>query len=190
MEKQIVSGSSDNLEIEKINDVIPLIYDELRRQAHRYLRRERPNHTLNTTALINEVYLRLASQKKIFWQNRAQFLGTTANMMRRILVDYAKTRHRHKRGGVAENVPLEKIENLDIGSNDEKSRIDLIQLDYALKKLEEFDERQARVVELRYFSGLTVEETAEVMNLSEKTVIREWNTAKAWLSREINLKKS
>ena len=170
-----------------IDDIIPFVYEELHRQAHRYLRRERADHTLQTTALINEVYLRLAAQNEMNWENRAQFFGIAANMMRRILVDYAKTRHRVKRGGEdSENVPLEEAVNLAIEHSDEKSRIDLIQLDLALDKLGNFDERQARIVELRYFSGLTVEETAEIMNLSTKTVVREWIVAKAWLSREIN----
>ena len=181
--------SVEQREIENIDALIPLIYDELRRQAHRYLRRERANHTLQTTALVHEIYLRLAAQKKLHWQNRAHFLGTTANMMRRILIDYAKARHRDKRGGVEENLSLEETENLKIESFDEKSRIDLLLLDSALNKLKKFDERQARVVELRYFGGLTVEETGEFLHLSEKTIVREWMVAKAWLSREINLKK-
>lgn len=176
-------------ETEDINDLIPLVYNELHRQAHRYLRRERPNHTLQTTALVNEVYLRLAAQKKLRWQNRAQFLGTTAGMMRRILIDYARARQRDKRGGAEEDVSLEEIENFLIESSDEKSGVDLLLLDFALNKLKTLDERQARIVELRYFGGLTVEETAEVLCLSEKTIAREWKIAKAWLSREINLRK-
>lgn len=169
-----------------IDEIIPFVYEELHRQARRYLRRERANHTLQTTALINEVYLRLAAQKEMVWQNRAQFFGVAASMMRRILVDYAKTRHRVKRGGAEETLPLEEAADLEIETTDEKARIDLILLDSALNKLGKLDERQARIVELRYFSGLTVEETAEIMHLSEKTIIREWKVAKAWLSREIN----
>lgn len=186
---EILSDSVEQSKAENINHLIPLVYDELHRQAHRYLRRERPNHTLQTTALVNEVYLRLAAQKKIHWQNRAHFLGTTASLMRRILIDYARARHRDKRGGVEQNIPLEDEQNLQIESSDEKSRIDLLLLDSALNKLNSFDERQARVIELRYFGGLTVEETAEVLHLSEKTIVREWKMAKAWLSREINSEK-
>lgn len=171
---------------ELLDALMPLVYDELHRQAHRYLRRERSNHTLQTTALINEVYLRLVGQKEIRWQNRAQFLGIAANMMRRILVDYAKTKHRLKRGGVEENLPLDEALTIALETSREPTKIDLILLDEALNKLAKLDERQARIVELRYFTGLSVEETAEVFGLSEKTIIREWKVAKAWLRREIS----
>lgn len=173
-----------------IDDILPFVYGELHRQAHRYLRRERSNHTLQTTALINEVYLRLAAQKEMHWQNRAQFFGIAANMMRRILVDYAKTRHRSKRVGSVEVLSLDEPVVLEIETPDEKNRIDLILLDLVLTKLGKLDERQARIVELRYFSGLTVEETAEILNLSHKTIIRDWKMAKAWLSREMNSEES
>ncbi len=170
---------------EAVDALIPLVYDELRRQAQRYLRRERENHTLQTTALINEAYLRLVAQKDVEWQNRAHFFGMAANMMRRILVDYAKSRHRVKRGGSETDLPIEKAYTVAAMNSHEKTQIDLIALDSALNKLAATDEQQARVVELRYFSGLTIEETAEVLGVSAMTVKRDWNVAKAWLRREI-----
>jgi RNA polymerase sigma factor (TIGR02999 family) len=169
-----------------LDTLLPFVYDELHRQAHRYLRGERSNHTLQTTALINEAYLRLVGQKSVEWQNRAHFFGLAANMMRRILVDYAKTKTRHKRGGNEEAVPLEDALSVMAETTDEAVKIDLIALDQALDKLAEKDERLARIVELRYFSGLTVEETAEVLKISEMTVKRDWNVAKALLYKEIN----
>ena len=161
--------------------LMPLVYEELRRQAAGYLRRERPDHTLQPTALINEAYLKLIDQRDVKWQNRAHFFAIAAQAMRRILVDYARERKREKRGGVAENLPLD--EALTIVSQ-EKS-IDLVALDEALNKLAKFDERQAKVVELRYFSGLSIDETAEVLDVSNVTVRRDWNMAKAWLHQEI-----
>lgn len=168
-----------------VDALIPLVYDELRSQAQRYLRRERENHTLQTTALINEAYLRLVAQKDVEWQNRAHFFGMAANMMRRILVDYAKSRHRVKRGGKETELPIETAYTVPAMNSREETQIDLIALDGALNKLAATDEQQARVVELRYFSGLTVEETAEVLGVSAMTVKRDWNVAKAWLKREI-----
>ena len=170
---------------EAMDALIPLVYDELRRQAQRYLRRERESHTLQTTALINEAYLRLVAQKDVEWQNRAHFFGMAANMMRRILVDYAKSRHRVKRGGVETDLPIEKAYTVAATDFRESAQVDLIALDSALNKLAATDEQQARVVELRYFSGLTIEETAEVLNVSAVTVKRDWNVSKAWLRREI-----
>lgn len=175
---------SDNRQT--LDALMPYVYEELHRQAHRYLRHERANHTLQTTALINEVYLRLAAQEEMRWQNRAQFFGIAANMMRRILVDYAKSKHRFKRGGGEEDLPIEEALTIAVDTSGEQRNIDLILLDEALDKLSKFDERQARIVELRYFSGLTVDEAAEVLNLSEKTIVREWKIAKAWLRREMN----
>jgi RNA polymerase sigma factor (TIGR02999 family) len=166
---------------EVLDDLMPLVYLELRRQASGYLRRERPNHTLQPTALINEAYLKLIGQRDVKWQNRAHFFAFAAQAMRRILVDYARERKREKRGGAPENLPLD--EALTIVSQ-EKS-IDLVALDEALNKLAAFDERQARVVELRYFSGLSIEETAEVLHVSNVTIRRDWNMAKAWLHQEI-----
>jgi len=169
-----------------LDTLLPLVYDELHRQAHRYLRGERSNHTLQTTALINEAYLRLVGQKSVEWQNRAHFFAISANMMRRILVDYAKTKTRHKRGGNEEAAPLEDALSVAAETTEEAVKIDLIALDRALDKLAAKDERLARIVELRYFSGLTVEETAEVLKISAMTVKRDWNVAKAWLHKEIN----
>ena len=166
---------------EALDALLPLVYAELHRQAARYLRRERLGHTLQTTALINEAYLKLINQCEVNWQNRAHFFGIAAQMMRRILVDYAKTRHREKRGGIVENLPLD--EALLVVS--EERKIDLVVLDEALTRLAEFDERQARIVELRYFSGLSVEETAEALHISPATVKNDWRMAKAWLHQEI-----
>lgn len=164
----------------------PLIYTELHRQAHNYLRGERPNHTLQTTALINEAYLRLAAQRNIKWQNRAHFFGIAANMMRRILVDYAKTKHRIKRGSGNQDVPIEDALSVAAATTDEESIVDLIALDKALNKMALMDRQQAKIVELRYFSGLSIEETAEVLGISPATVKRDWNVARAWLRLEIS----
>ena len=166
---------------ESLDALLPFIYAELHQQASRYLRRERSDHTLQTTALIHEAYLKLIDQRRVNWQNRAHFYGIAAQAMRRILVDYARGRHREKRGGIGENLPLEAA---TLVSSGEKS-VDLVALDEALERLAEFDERQARIVELRYFSGLSIEETAEVLRVSTATVKSDWNVAKAWLRREI-----
>lgn len=171
---------------EVLDALLPLVYDELHRQAHRYLRNERRDHTLQTTALINEAYLRLIGQKSVEWQNRAHFFALAANMMRRILVDYAKTKHRVKRGSGGEDLPLDDAITVAADTTSEAVKIDLIALDAALDKLAAKDERLARIVELRYFSGLTIEETAEVLKISAMTVKRDWNVAKAWLHKEIN----
>jgi RNA polymerase sigma-70 factor (ECF subfamily) len=172
--------SGGNAEV--LDNLMPLVYDELRRQASRFLRKERANHTLQTTALINEAYLKLIDQRGTQWQNRAHFFAIASVAMRRILVDYAKARHREKRGGAGSDLPLD--EALQIFSK-EKS-IDLVALDEALNKLAEFDPRQAKVVELRYFSGLSIDETAEVLGVSNATVRLDWNMAKAWLRKEIS----
>ncbi len=166
---------------EALDALLPLVYAELHRQASRYLRRERPDHTLQTTALIHEAYMKLVDQREVNWQNRTHFFGIAAQMMRRILVDYARERHRAKRGGIAEDLPLEAAA---LVVSEERS-IDLVALDEALTRLAEFDERQARIVELRYFSGLNIEETAEVLRVSPATVKSDWNVAKAWLRHEI-----
>jgi RNA polymerase sigma-70 factor, ECF subfamily len=160
---------------------VPLIYDELRRQAHRYLNRERRNHTLQTTALVHEAYLRLADQRSVNWQNRAHFFCLAAQMMRRILVNYAVSRKREKRGGA--NEPASFDEALTVIAD--AGEVDVVSLDEALTRLEKLDERQARVVELRYFSGLSIEETAEALDISSATVKREWNMARAWLRAEL-----
>ncbi|MDQ3749357.1 MAG: sigma-70 family RNA polymerase sigma factor [Acidobacteriota bacterium] len=166
---------------EALDALLPLVYEELHRQASRYLRRERRDHTLQTTALIHEAYLKLIDQREVNWQNRAHFFGIAAQAMRRILVDYARERHRAKRGGIGENLPLEDAALIV----SEERRVDLVALDEALTRLAKFDERQARIVELRYFSGLSIEETAEVLRISPATVKSDWNVAKAWLRHEI-----
>lgn len=170
---------------EALEALVPRVYDELHRQAHRYLRGERHNHTLQTSALINEAYIRLAGQKDVQWQNRTHFFGIAASIMRRILVDYARSQQRLKRGGNDQDLPLDVALSVVAETTNEQTRIDLILLNGALDKLSEIDERQARIVELRYFSGLTLEETARVLDVSEMTVKRDWNVAKAWLRREI-----
>jgi len=166
---------------EALDKLIPIVYEELRRQAARYLRRERPGHTLQTTALIHEAYIRLIDQKNVRWQNRAHFFAIAAQLMRRILVDHARGRQAAKRGGSDIKLPLE--EGM-IGS--EGREVDLVALDEALERLASIDPQQSRVVELKFFSGLSVEETAEVLGVSQRTVKRDWNVAKAWLRREIS----
>lgn len=167
---------------EAANTFMPLVYDELRKQARRFLRRERPNHTLQATALVNEAYIRLIEQRDVNWQNRAHFFGLAANMMRRILVNYAVNRNRLKRGGVAEDLELEEALSVSIEEHD----VDFIALDDALNRLAELDEQQAKIVELRYFSGLSIEETAEVLHISAATVKRDWSMARAWLRSELD----
>ena len=177
---QILRESSDSNK-ELLDKLMPYVYEELRRQASRYLRRERSDHTLQTSALINEAYLKLADQKEVAFESRTHFFAITANAMRQILVDYARTKHRQKRGGNDVKVPLE--ESIIISSGEQN--IDLVTLDEALNRLEKIDLQQMRVVELRYFSGLSLEETAEVLNISRSTAAREWTMAKAWLHREL-----
>jgi len=166
---------------EALDQLMPVVYDELRRQAARYLRREQAGNTLQTTALIHEAYVRLVDQRNVQWQNRAHFFGIAAQMMRRILVDHARAKKRVKRGGSDVRVSLGD-ETVAVKGQD----LDLIALDEALERLAQIDEQQSRVVELRFFSGLTVEETAEVMGISKATVKRDWSMAKAWLHREIS----
>jgi len=164
-----------------IEQLTPLVYSELHRLAHRYLGRERKGHTLQTTALVHEAYLRLIDQKEVRWQNRAHFFAIAAQMMRRILVDYARSRNVAKRGGDARQVSLD--EAMDV--SDERAA-DVIALDEALKSLSDLDQRKGRIIELRFFGGLSIEETAEVLGVSPGTVMRDWTFAKAWLQREIN----
>ena len=164
-----------------LDKLLPVVYDELRRQAARYLRRERPGHTLQTTALIHEAYLRLIDQKSVQWQNRAQFFGIAAQMMRRILVDHARTKHRAKRGGSDVRVSL-----TDATSVTKDPDLNLVELDEALNRLEKIDPQQSKIVELRFFSGLNVEETAAALQISPATVKRDWKVAKAGLHREIS----
>jgi RNA polymerase sigma-70 factor (ECF subfamily) len=157
----------------------PVVYDELRRLARRYMRRERPGHSLQTTALVNEAYMRLVDYKRMQWQNRAHFFAVSAQLMRRILVDHAR-RHNLKRGGDAQQVSLEEAAAVSGGRT-----TDLVALDDALIALARFDRRKVQVVEMRFFGGLSVEETAEVLKVSPITVMRDWSTAKAWLYREL-----
>ena len=166
---------------EVLDKLIPIVYAELRRQAARYLRRERPGHTLQTTALIHEAYLRLIDQKDVRWQNRAHFYAISAQLMRRILIDHARSRQAAKRGGSNIKLPLEETMIASEGRE-----VDLVALDEALERLASIDPQQSRVVELKFFSGLSVEETAEVLGVSQRTVKRDWNVAKAWLRREIS----
>ncbi len=166
---------------EALDNLLPLVYDELHRQAASFLRKERPGHTLQTTALINEAYLKLIDRRDVNWQSRTHFFAVAAQAMRRILVDYAKAKHREKRGG--DNIKL-SLEDATLVAAKEKG-IDLIALDEALNKLAKFDAQQARVVELRYFSGLSLEETAEALHVSRATVARDWEAARAWLHREL-----
>lgn len=163
------------------NVLLQLVYDELHRQAHRYLRRERAGHTLQTTALVHEAYLKLADQKSVAWEGRSHFFALAATMMRRILIDYAKSKHRGRRGGVNSDLPLEDALTVAVSDAD----FDLLALDEALTRLAEKDEHLAKVVELRFFSGLDVVETANVLGISESTVKRDWAMAKAWLHRAL-----
>lgn len=165
---------------EALDQLMPLVYDELHRLAGAYLRRERREHTLQPTALVNEAYLKLVRQRNIRWQNRAQFFGVAAQLMRRILVDHARANSADKRGGDRVNVSLKNI-----GAFGTQAEADVLALHDVLNRLAEIDSDQSRIVELRFFGGLTIEETAEVMHVSHSTVEREWKIAKAWLKREL-----
>jgi len=167
---------------EALDNLLPLVYDELHRQAARFLRKERPGHTLQTTALINEAYLKLIDRRDVEWESRTHFFAVAAQAMRRILVDYAKAKHREKRGG--DNIKLSLDEAMLVAAKEKG--VDLIALDEALDKLNFLDEQQARVVELKYFSGLSLEETAEALHVSRATVARDWEAARAWLHRELS----
>src|SRR5271157_881467 len=164
--------------------LVPLVYEHLHRLAASYMRRERPEHTLQPTALVNETYLRLIPQADTTWENRAHFFGVAARLMRQILVDHARARQAGKRGGLVEKLPLDQA----LEFSPAKSR-ELIKLDDALKSLGQLDPQQARVVELRFFGGLTVEETAEVLGISPRTVKRDWRVARAWLRGELSGRK-
>jgi RNA polymerase sigma factor (TIGR02999 family) len=168
---------------EALERLIPLVYGELHTLASRYLSRERREHTLQATALVNEAYLKLAGQRSVDWQNRAHFFGIAAQLMRRILIDHARRDGRVKRGGQAVQVALEDADPSAPASA--VDAIDVYELGEALCRLEALDPQQGRVVELRYFGGLTIEETAEVMGISTATIKREWAVAKAWLYREL-----
>ena len=172
---------SDNRHDDSADALLKLVYTELHRQAHRYLQRERVGHTLQTTALVNEAYLKLVEQKSVAWESRSHFYAIAATMMRRILIDYAKTKHRVRRGGVHSDLPLEDALTIRVSETD----FDLLALDEALSRLAAKEAQLAKVVELRFFSGLDVVETAEVLGLSESTIKRDWRMAKAWLHREL-----
>ena len=163
-----------------LDKLIPVVDEELRRLAHRYMSRERADHTLQTTALVNEAFVRLVNRKNVQWQNRAHFFGIAAQLMRTILVDHARSHASAKRGGGAYKLELDEAL---VVSKQKASEV--IALDEALKQLALIDSQQSRIVELRFFGGLTVEETAEVLHLSPATIKREWSTAKAWLYREL-----
>ena len=162
-----------------LDRLTPIVYAELHRLARRYMQRERPGHSLQATALVNEAYMRLVDYKGMQWQNRAHFFAVSAQLMRRILVEHAR-RHNLKRGG---NIPHVSLEDVAIVAGDRDT--DLVLLDEAMNTLAKFDARKAQVVEMRFFGGLSVEETAEVLNVSSITVMRDWSTAKAWLYREL-----
>lgn len=163
-----------------LEKLTPLVYKELHRLAHRYMSFENPGHTLQTTALVNEAYLRLVSNRAS-WQNRAHFFAISAQLMRQILVDFARSRHQWKRGGKVQRVSLDEAK---VGS--EESDADLVALDDALKALAVVDPRKSRIVELRFFGGLSIEETAKALNVSDLTVSRDWKMAKLWLLREMS----
>jgi RNA polymerase sigma factor (TIGR02999 family) len=171
-------GSGDQAAFDSL---FTLVYDELRVLASSYMRRERAGHTLQTTALVNEAYLKLGSDPDSTWQNRLHFFAVAAKVMRHILVDHARTRDSAKRGGGAERISLDKAAVISA-----ERAVELIALDEALKDLAQFDARQSQIVELRYFGGLTLEETAEFLQVSPNTVSRDWNAAKAWLYNRIN----
>ena len=164
--------------------LIPVVHDELHRLAHRYMNRERPGHMLQTTALVNEAYLRLVDSSHVQWQNRAHFFAVSATLMRRILVDFARSRNYLKRGGDAVQVSLD--EGLALSPEQDAN---VVALDEALTALAAIDERKSRVVELRFFGGLNIEETAEVLKVSPETVMRDWRLAKVWLLREMSSEK-
>jgi RNA polymerase sigma factor (TIGR02999 family) len=164
---------------EALKSLIPIVYSELRKLARGYLRRERPNHTLDSAALVNEAYVRLAGRTSPDWENRSHFFGVAAHLMRQILVDYARYRAASKRGSGVPQVTLN--EALNVAARN----VDLILLDHALCRLAELDERQCRIVELRFFGGLSIEDTSAALGISEATVSREWMTARLWLRREM-----
>ena len=167
---------------EALDRLMPLVYEDLRRQALRYMQRESPGHTLQPTALVHEAYFRLIDQRHVKWRNRAQFFGVAAGMMRRILIDQARLRRAEKRGAERERVTLAGDEVAPDGPAD----VDVLALHESLERLAAFDPRQERIVELRYFGGLTIEEAAEVIGISEATVVREWTIAKAWLRANLS----
>ena len=168
---------------EALSKLIPLVYAELKRLANYYLRQERPNHTLQATALVHEAYMRLAGQNEAHWENRSQFVRVAANLMRRVLVDYSRNHNAAKRGGASQGLLLEE------GTLVLKGRpVDIVAIDDALDRLAKLDSQQAQLVELRFFSGLSIEEAASVLGVSTATVKRNWSVCKAWLARELKSK--
>jgi RNA polymerase sigma factor (TIGR02999 family) len=163
------------------DELMSVVYQELRRLAHHYMKRESPGHTLQTSGLVNEAFLRLVDQRDVQWRNRAHFFGIAAQMMRRILVDYARSRRYAKRGGGIPNLSLDEA----LIVSDERTA-EVVALDETLQQLAEIDPRKSRIVELRFFGGLSIEETAEVLAVSPGTVMRDWTLAKAWLRREMS----
>ncbi len=178
-------GQGDKAALDRLT---PLVYDEIRRIAHRYVQREREGQTLQTTALVNEAYLRLAGSANITWQNRAHFYAVTAQVMRRILIDHARRRQYVKHGGETQRVALEEAV-AEVGLMSQPRAAELLALDEALDELARLDPRKSRVVELRYFGGLSLEETAKVLNVSLMTVRRDWRAAKAWLYKAVKSEK-
>ncbi len=164
-----------------LDELMPLVYGELHRLASAYLRRERPDHTLQSTALVHEAFMKLVNQHEVEWRNRAHFYGIAAQMIRRILVDYARSHHAEKRGSGAVKLALDEALAVPLQKD-----LDLLGLNDSLEQLAKMDPRQNRIVELRFFAGLSIEETAEVMQLSPATIKREWNSARAWLFRELS----
>jgi RNA polymerase sigma factor (TIGR02999 family) len=175
-------GNGDSSALEQL---VPIVYQELRRLAKHYMRQERPGHTLQATALVNEAYLRLIDLNRIQWQDRAHFFAVAAQTMRRILVEFARRRNRQKRGGRGQQVALDEAAAV---SRDQG--VDLVALNEALRGLVAVDARMSQVVELRFFGGLSIEETADVLKISSETVMRDWRTAKAWLLRELSRSRS
>ena len=161
-----------------LDRLMPLVYDELHRLAHQHMRRERPGHMLQTSALLNEAYMRLVDESQIPWENRAHFFGIAARLMRQILVDEARRRNYAKRGGGTIQVPLDEAKL-------QTQSVNIVALDDAMKALEKSDERKSRIVELRFFGGLSIEETAQVLNVSPGTVMRDWTFTRAWLRKEM-----
>lgn len=174
----IAWGKGDEQALEKLT---PLVYRELHKLAARYMRRENPGHTLQTSALVNEAYLKLVDQKRVHWQNRAHFFGVAAQLMRRILVDHARTHARAKRGGDASVVSLDEVAVVS-----QERAAELLALDEALTGLAEIDPNKSRIVEMKFFGGLSTEEAAEVLGVSSRTIEREWRKAKAWLYRAVS----
>ena len=170
-------GKGEDSALERL---VPLVYEELRRRARGYMAGERQGHTLQTSALVNEAFLRLVDARQVNWQDRAHFFAVSARLMRRILIDYARSRKYQKRGGGAQPVSLDEALVMD-----REPGADLVALDDALKSLAAFDERKSRVVEMRFFGGLSAEETAEVLKVSADTILRDWKMAKVWLLREL-----